>query len=181
VLRVAREELPLAMPLPIAASDEARAFLAPSPLIESDDAAIVARARAIVGDTRDAIAAARRLVDWVATHVEKAPTLTVPSAREVLSARRGDCNEHAALLTALARAAGIPARVVAGTVYAGDGFYYHAWTELWFGRWVSADSVFAQLPADATHVKLALGDAEHYATLAGMIGKLAFALEEAER
>lgn len=180
LLRIVREDLPAAVPLPLDAPDDTRAYLVPSPLIESDDAAVVARARAIVGGAADAVTATRRLVAWVEAHVEKTATVTVPSAREVLAARRGDCNEHAALLTALARAAGIPARVVAGAVYAGDGFYYHAWTEVWLGRWVSADSVFGQLPADATHVKLVVGDAEHYAALAGMIGKLAFALEEAE-
>ncbi len=180
LLRIVREELPVTVPLPLVAPDDARAHLAPSPLIESDDATIIATARRVVGDSTDAVVATRRLVEWVEANLEKAPSVTVPSAREVLAARRGDCNEHAVLLTALARAAGIPARVVAGAVYADDGFYYHAWTEVWLGRWVSADAVFGQLPADATHVKLVEGDAEHYAALAGMIGKLAFALEEAE-
>jgi transglutaminase-like putative cysteine protease len=179
-VRIVREELPAPLPLPLVAPDDARAALAPSPLIESDDATIVATARRVVGDATDAVTATRRLVEWVGEHLEKAPSVTVPSAREVLAAGRGDCNEHAALLTALARAAGIPARVVAGAVYADDAFYYHAWTEVWLGRWVSADSVFGQLPADATHVKLVAGDAEHYAALAGTIGKLAFTLEEVE-
>ena len=90
-------------------------------------------ARASSARERDAATAARALVDWVHEHLEQEPSVTVPSAREVLAARRGDCNEHAVLLTALARAAGIPARVVAGVVYLEDGFYYHAWNELWLG------------------------------------------------
>jgi transglutaminase-like putative cysteine protease len=104
--------------------------------------------------------------------------VTVPSAREVLGSRRGDCNEHAVLLAALARAAGIPARVIAGAVYANDGFYYHAWNELWLGAWVSADAVFDQIPADATHVKLIEGGLEQQMALAGIIGRLAFAVVE---
>jgi transglutaminase-like putative cysteine protease len=173
---ILREDVPAAG----AAADgpPAREYTAPAPFIESDDAAIVARARAIVGDVSDRAEAARRLVAWVASHVEKAPSVTVPSAREVLSSLRGDCNEHAVLLTALARAAGIPARVVAGAVYANDGFYYHAWTEVWLGRWVSADAVFDQLPADATHVKLVEGGPERHIALAGTIGQLAFRIEE---
>ena len=103
------------------------------------------------------------------------PSLTVPSARDVLRARRGDCNEHAVLVAALLRAAGLPARLVAGAVYAGDGFYYHAWDELWLGRWVSADAVFAQLPVDATHVKLVDGGPERQVELAAVLGRLAFA------
>jgi transglutaminase-like putative cysteine protease len=103
------------------------------------------------------------------------PTMTVPSAREVLRTMRGDCNEHAVLLAALARAAGIPARVAAGAVYLDDGFYYHAWTELWLdGRWISADPVFDQMPADATHVKLLEGGPERHLELAQVVGRLAF-------
>jgi hypothetical protein len=63
-------------------------------------------------------------------------------------------------------------------VYADDGFYYHAWTELWLGRWVSADGVFGQLPADATHIKLVEGGPEKHMELASVIGQLAFAVEE---
>src|SRR5207247_2540830 len=105
----------------------------------------------------------------------------VPSAREVLAARRGDCNEHAVLLAALARAAGIPARVVAGAIYLDGAFYYHAWTELWLGTWVSADAVFRQLPTDATHVKLLEGGPERHMELAGIVGELRFTAEESER
>jgi hypothetical protein len=63
-------------------------------------------------------------------------------------------------------------------MYLEDGFYYHAWAELWLGGWVSADSVFAQLPADATHVKLVEGGPEQQLALAQVVGRLAFATEE---
>ena len=66
-------------------------------------------------------------------------------------------------------------------VYANDAFYYHAWTELWLGAWVSADSVFDQMPVDATHVKLAEGGPEQQLALAGVIGKLTFRVEEEGR
>ena len=57
-------------------------------------------------------------------------------------------------------------------------FYYHAWTELWLGAWVTADAVFRQLPADATHVKLIEGGPERHLELAGIVGELAFTTEE---
>jgi len=180
LLRIAREDLPPPAPFPLVvpeAADVASAVGA-APFLESDDPVVAARAHTIVGDARDAQTAARRLVAWVAGAIEKAPAVTVPSAREVLTSRRGDCNEHATLLTALARAAGIPARLVAGVVYANDAFYYHAWTELWLGAWVSADSVFDQMPVDATHVKLVEGGPEQQLALAGLIGKLSFRVEE---
>jgi len=178
LLRIRVEALPAARPDPIGPDAEAARALAASPFVESDDPAIRTEARRIAGDETDPRAIARRLVAWVHEAVEKAPSVTVPSAREVLASRRGDCNEHAVLLAALARAAGIPARVIAGAVYANDGFYYHAWNELWLGAWVSADAVFDQIPADATHVKLIEGGLEQQMALAGIIGRLAFAVVE---
>ncbi|MBU6282385.1 transglutaminase-like domain-containing protein, partial [bacterium] len=86
----------------------------------------------------------------------------------------GDCNEHAVLLAALGRAAGIPSRVAAGAMYADGAFLYHAWTEFWLGSWVSADAVFRQMPTDATHVKLVEGGPERHGELARIIGRLDF-------
>ena len=57
-------------------------------------------------------------------------------------------------------------------------FYYHAWTELWLGAWVTADAVFRQLPADATHVKPIEGGPDRHLELAGIVGELAFTAEE---
>jgi len=179
-LRVEREPPPERVPLG-AVDATLASYLAPAPFIESDDPAIVATARQVAGAERDATAVANALVAWVNEHLEQAPSVTVPSAREVLAARRGDCNEHAVLLAALARAAGIPARVVAGVMYLDGAFYYHAWTELWLGRWVSADAVFRQLPADATHVKFIEGGPERHVALAALVGQLAFTAEESER
>lgn len=184
LLHISQEPVPRAaasgMPPRGADAPALAAYTDPSPFVESDDPAIVSLAQGIVGDEQDPVAAARKLVDWVTTQIDKEPSLTVPSAREVAKSRRGDCNEHAVLLTALARAVGIPARVVAGTVYGdlgspGDeGFYYHAWSELWLGSWVSADAVFGQMPADATHVKLLEGGPERHMALAEVIGQLEF-------
>jgi transglutaminase-like putative cysteine protease len=84
----------------------------------------------------------------------------------------GDCNEHAMLFAALARAAGIPARVEAGLVYLQGKFYYHAWNLLFLGRWVTADALFGQLPADATHLRLATGSMQQQVDLVGVIGNI---------
>ena len=127
-----------------------------------------------MGDETDPARKATKLVEWVHREMTQAPSVTLPSARAVLASRRGDCNEHAVLLAALARAAGIPARVVAGVVYANDGFYYHAWDELWLGRWVSADAIFGQMPADATHIKILEGGPERHLELVEIVGQLEF-------
>ncbi len=80
------------------------------------------------------------------------------TAGEVAASRSGDCTEHSVLLTALLRAAGIPARAVTGLVYVEefsgerDLFGYHMWTQAWVGdRWLDLD---ATLPVtfDAAHI-----------------------------
>ncbi len=85
--------------------------------------------------------------------------------------RVGDCNEHAVLLAALSRAAGIPAQVEAGLVYQRGRFYYHAWNALYLGQWITADSVMGQLPADVTHIRFVRGT-ERQIDLVRMIGRL---------
>jgi hypothetical protein len=64
-------------------------------------------------------------------------------------------------------------------MYSEDGFYYHAWSELWLGSWVTADAVFHQMPTDATHVKLLEGGPEQHIGLADLVGQLSFERVEA--
>ena len=177
VLRIVREPAPV--PGAAAAPPPEAGDLLPSPFIESDDPAIVARARAIAGEEADPVRRAERILAWMETSMTPEPSATVPSAREVLRVLRGDCNEHAVLVAALARAAGVPARMVAGAVYQDGAFFYHAWNELWLGgRWVSADAVFHQMPVDATHVKLIEGGPERHLGLATVVGRLSFTTAE---
>ncbi len=147
-------------------------FLSPEPGIESDHRAIVEKARAIVRGIKDPGAAMKRIVSWVYRNVKKQPVITVPDALEVLKTMVGDCNEHAVLLTALLRASGIPARVCVGLVYARGGFYYHAWTEGYAGKWISMDPTLNQMPADATHIKLVQGGLHRQVEIISLIGKL---------
>jgi hypothetical protein len=140
--------------------------------IESDDAAIVKKAKEIVGEEDNALMAARRLAVWVYQNLEKRPVLTIPSALEVLRTRVGDCNEHATLLTALLRAVGIPARLNIGLTYSRGQFFYHAWTEAYVGEWISMDATVNQFPVDATHIKLVEGNLDKQVAIAGLIGKL---------
>ena len=182
-LRIVRETLPARPPtLPMTdLADEVAGQLDPSPFIESADPAIVGLARSIIGAETNPVRAAKRLLEWVNENMTQAPSLTVPSAREALRERRGDCNEHAVLLAALGRAAGLPSRVAVGAMYADGSFLYHAWVEFWLGAWVSADAVFRQMPTDATHVKLIDGGPEHHGDLARIIGRLSFARVEEPR
>ena len=107
---------------------------------------------------KDARKAALRIKNWVYKEIAKEPTVSIPNALEVLQTKKGDCNEHTVLFNAIARAAGIPAKTVVGVVYLRGAFYYHAWSEVWIGEWISVDSVLNQFPADATHIKFLEGE-----------------------
>lgn len=175
VLEIIQEELPVqaAYPLPHGdASGGMKPYLEPEMTIQSDHPAIVEKARKISGGLEDAVQLIRCLMAWVYTHVEKRPLVSVPDALTVLENQVGDCNEHAVLLTALLRAAGIPARVCVGVVYTAGRFYYHAWVEAHVGTWVSLDPTMNQMPADATHIKLARGDMNKQVDLIALMGQL---------
>lgn len=146
--------------------------LQPNALIQSDDRKIIERAAKILSGEKDAREAARKLNDWVYSALAKKPVVSIPSALEVLNQLEGDCNEHTALYTALARASGLPARMVAGIVYMDNGFYYHAWPEVWLGSWTAIDPTLNQFPADATHIRFVTGNLDRQAEIVRLVGKL---------
>jgi hypothetical protein len=69
---------------------------------------------------------------------------------------------------------------VVGVVYVRDAFYYHAWSEVWLGQWVSLDSVFDQFPADATHIKFLEGEIDRQIDILQLIGNLKIQVIEAD-
>ena len=160
------------------ADPTARSYVAPEPFIESDDPAIVAEARQAIRDVTGRRAQAERLTRFVNGLLEKKPTVSIPSAREVLRTRVGDCNEHTALFVAMARAVGIPARIAVGLVFVRGAFYYHAWPEVYIeerggrGLWLPVDPTLNQFPADATHLRLAHGGLDKQTAILPLIGRL---------
>ena len=152
-------------------------WLQPEPLIQSRDPRIMAQARLIVsggggGRDRRPARAAELLTHWVHDNVRRQVATGVPSAEKVLETLRGDCNEATTLYVALARAAGLPARTVAGLVYLNGRFYYHAWPEVYLGDWVAVDPTFDQYPADAAHLRFAIGGLARQVELFPLIGRL---------
>lgn len=151
---------------------EMRRYLEATAFMQSDDEQIRSAAAEIIGSETDARKAADRIYKWVYKNIEKKPTLSIPSALAVLKTRQGDCNEHAVLFTALCRSAGIPARVCAGIVFVNNGFYYHAWAEIFLGKWVSIDPTLEQFPADVTHIKFFEGGMEDQLGVLTLVGRL---------
>ena len=147
-------------------------YVQPTPFLQTDHPAIRATATKILNGETDAYRAAVKLKDWVYREIAKVPTVSIPNALEVLQTKKGDCNEHTVLFNALARAAGIPAKTVVGVVYLRGAFYYHAWSEVWLGEWISLDSVLNQFPADVTHVKFLEGEIDRQLDILQLIGNL---------
>lgn len=142
------------------------------PLVQSNHPEIVRLARRLARGERDPRVVAERINRWVYDSVQRRITFGIPSALQVLHARAGDCNEHAQLYVALARAAGIPARVDAGLAYIDGKFYYHAWPEVYLGDWVAVDPTFGQFPADAAHLRFTIGGLGRQAEMIRLMGKL---------
>jgi hypothetical protein len=166
-----------ASPYRLPARDTALArWLAPEPLIQSHDPRIAAQARQIIQGERSPSRAAALLTHWVHQSLRRttpAPGAgSAPSAVKVLAEKSGDCNEFTTLFVALARAAGLPARTVSGLIYLNGRFYYHAWPEVYLNDWVAVDPTFDQFPADAAHVRIAVGGLARQVELIPLIGRL---------
>jgi transglutaminase-like putative cysteine protease len=163
---------------PGAIDSDIQRYLRPEPFIESDDPSIRAEAEAAVLGVKDPRVVAERLTRRVNAMLDKKPTVSLPSAREVLRTKVGDCNEHTALYVAMARSIGLPARIAVGLAYARGAFYYHAWPEVYIdeghgrGLWLPVDPTFNEFPADATHVRLARGGLDRQAAILPLIGRI---------
>jgi hypothetical protein len=147
-------------------------YLKPTAFIQSDHQKIVTLAQKIAGNYSTPLNKIRALINWMNQNIEKRPVLSLPNALSTLENGVGDCNEHAVLMAALARAAGIPCRIEAGLVYLRGRFYYHAWNLVYLGRWITADALFGQVPADVTHIRLVTGSPRQQLDLMGIIGKI---------
>ena len=140
--------------------------------VQSDNAEIILKANDVIGGEKDPWAKSVKIGKWLYLNIRKVPSITIPSAVEVLYTMEGDCNEHTTLFTAMARAVGIPAKMCVGLVYHEGRFYYHAWPSVFVGRWVNMDPTFGQDIADATHINLFEGGLEKQAEIASLVGKL---------
>ena len=140
--------------------DNLRLFLSPAEFIDSDHPALHAEARKTAAGAAGAVDAARRLYLFVRDAIRYDPYVdyTDPEtfrASRVLAAGRGYCVGKASLYCALARAAGIPARLGLADVknhlatpklleeVGTDVFAFHGYTELFLdGAWVKATPTF---------------------------------------
>lgn len=143
---------------------------------------------------------AARLREFVHSYIKtKDMSVGFATASEVARTKTGDCTEHAVLLAAMLRAAGVPSRCASGLVYvdqfAGqDGIFgYHMWTQALVEQpdstwaWVNLDATLPSgVPYDAAHILLSvsgLGEGEmqnFLVTTAPLIGRLKIEVVEAK-
>jgi hypothetical protein len=168
-----RKEMPISAPAGPGCAPKA-ADLQASPYIQADNEQVKDLARELTANRKEPLAQVQSISRWIFTNLEKRPVLGLPDAVTTLHTKKGDCNEHAALFAALARAAGIPTRIASGVTYYRNSFYYHAWNEVCIGgQWLSVDATTNQLPADISHIRFVYGELQDQVRIAGLLGNLA--------
>jgi len=148
-------------------SEPLRRVAAPRPAAAGDATALPAvreLVRRAGGTASSASARVDALMSAVRTSLRYDARAGGLDVAALLERKRADCTGYATLFTALARAAGLPARTVAGMAYTSDpapAFALHAWSEVRIdGRWQSVDPTFGQRPADGTHVRFPTAPAD---------------------
>ena len=108
-----------------------------------------------LGGSRTAWDKVKTLVAYVDRFIADDYSSNSLSVFEIIQKRRGDCSEHALLFNTMARAAGIPARVVRCLMHFEDKkFGLHAWNEVLVdGVWRAVDATWNQTEIPITHIK----------------------------
>lgn len=148
-------------------------YLEATDTLPSGAAAIKEWSKRIIGPETGGLDAVAKLNHWVAREIKGLPTDSL-APLETINRGEGNSQSHARLYVSMARAAGIPSRFVSGLIYVKDrGFLYHSWAESYVGNWLPVDPTFDQVPADASHIKLAEGDTPAAMALLGrLVGSL---------
>lgn len=169
-----------------AAGAPAPEFVGSNTYVESDHQEIVRIAKSLA--TADGYATALALTKWTAENLTMDAGIVMARASELVRDRRGTCMGFATLLAALARAAGLPSRVVMGYVYYGGIWGGHAWTEMLVdGAWLPFDAaVYAPGVASAARLSvgsssLADGGGSLVGPLSGLFGQVDIEIVEYEQ
>jgi transglutaminase-like putative cysteine protease len=128
---------------------EVQKYLKPGVYVNSDHPAIIAKLEELVGDEKDSIKKAKILYEFVRDKIKEGRIYSM-KASDVLAKAEGVCYEKASLLTALARAAGIPAalgynEIIIKNRKTSDGkitdiHFLHGVTLLYLnGKWITLD------------------------------------------
>ncbi|MBI5383429.1 MAG: transglutaminase domain-containing protein [Verrucomicrobia bacterium] len=145
---------------PVQGGEHAR-FLKPTEYEQSDAPEIALKAKELTWTIDDALDAAKAVHAFAHGRIAR-PGMGKGylSAVEVLKEGEGDCTEYSVLASALAKAAGLPTRLVTGAVYVDGVFGFHAWLEIFVGYWQPFDPTLDEISINPTHIKLWTGVGE---------------------
>jgi transglutaminase-like putative cysteine protease len=106
--------------------------------IEINDPIVKSYASKITGETREEIV--QNIYEFAQKHMTYKHIQGVSGAKRALRERVGECSEYSAIMIALCRAKGIPARLVIGHI-AREQNTKHNWVEVYFDEygWVTFD------------------------------------------
>jgi hypothetical protein len=154
-------------------------FLAPDNFVQSDHHTIIYNADKFAAIEKNAFRLARFLTSNLYLTMGKSPMFHLRKSMDIFNKTLGESNDHTVMFTAFARAGGLPVRMAGGLVYLKGRFYYHAWPEVWIGRWVPADPTLGQFPADVTHIRFVAGEIDHVASFGAQIKDIKVEILEA--
>ena len=159
-------------------------YLQPTPLVDFEDPAILGLLGGSNLDGLDFNERIRTLVKIADEAIEvKSMDFGFATASETAALQEGDCTEHALLLAALGRAAGIPTRGATGVVFFQDEagapvMGYHMWNQAWNGaEWVDVDAAFGTVEPAPIRILFGTSDlsdptmAEEVLTFARFLGQ----------
>ncbi len=127
------------IPFPIKGK-EFEPYLAETDFVKPADEGIIEVARKVVAGKPTALEAVRALSTWVNGHLDVAMIAETLSDPEALARKKGKCSEYATLFASLARAVGIPTRLVLGDRMVAGQWIGHMWNEAYVGRWIPVDA-----------------------------------------
>jgi hypothetical protein len=139
--------------LPARHPESVQPFLEPGPEVQSDAPEVASLLAELVPDpdTAGLRGTLERVFRYARDEIDPAPFTGTTDALTCLRLGEGSCGGKSRLLVALARAAGIPARLVGGVILReGRWRSTHVWAEAWIrGHWVPfcpLNDYFAEIP-----------------------------------
>lgn len=132
-------------------SEKDTRYISPSAYVDSDNQLVRDLACQILTPQMSETEKVKAIHDWVAGNIAydynaflEGDTTLVP-ASETLKNKKGVCRDYSFLVAALARAAGLQAKVVHGQTWQSNGWtsQSHAWNEVYAdGKWVTVDATW---------------------------------------
>jgi hypothetical protein len=126
-------------------------YLEPSAYVDSEHEDIAALAEEITDPDMTGMEKVRAIHRWVTSNIEYDYDAyingenSMRAASETVKLGKGMCRDYSFVVAALARALGIPAKIVYGSTSGNGGWsaQLHAWNELYVdGRWITVDTTW---------------------------------------